>query len=84
MTNPFAALLPPDTPDYVALWAETVWWRGVEGSAARTATRLGISERTVRRRCASFRLWMQRTGWGENDFDRGADIPMDKQPPTAV
>lgn len=57
--SPFTACLPRDAPEYVALWAEAVYWRQVDGSAVEAARRLQVSRRTVQRRCANFYRWMR-------------------------
>lgn len=57
----FAHCLPPGTPEYVALWAEALYWRHTEGTLA-AARRLNTSPRTIRRRCRQFVQWMRRQG----------------------
>lgn len=58
-TDPFAQHLPDGTPAEVALWAEAIYWRHTIGLSA-AAKRLGLSERTVQRRCRNYARWLKK------------------------
>ena len=59
-TDAFAQHLPEGTPAEVALWAEAIYWRHTIGLSA-AAKRLGLSERTVQRRCRNYARWLKKS-----------------------